>query len=730
MKRPEHQFVISGDGNVCAETRTDGEVVIWDLARKSERTRIRRAGLPSNPATQRNTGSSFSIVFTPVSRLGAYPQRSEDREPQVLNQDGSRFAGFDAGFLKIWDTANGKELGRLRYLPWRFQFAPGADARLLLLDPLGRLWSWTPASKNPTRVCVLQMKSGTGFFDLGSFRISPDARRIAYLSTRSQSLYYWDASTGELLRHFPVALSGSNGPRYAINFDGSRIAVMHEVERPNLWIQDTGKELLSLDLPRSYWNTRHLRLSRDAHRLVVVDDSTKQTSIKVLNVPGGATGYTLTLPESPDGFDIASDGSLLAIGLGKQVQIHDVNARQLSFALEGHEGPLTAMAFDGAARLLATLSSSDGTVRLWDLSTRSELTKLKTGRRRLSHVALSRSGRWLAAGDGEGQVRLWDLAEMRGRLKEAALDWEGPSLPQRVSPTAGSAAEYLEIARRHHLHKNYTDAIAAYDKALAHDPADALALRDRGEARFELSEFDAAIADFEKARALSPQLPLYAFLAKAFEARGEARAQQGKYKEAAADFSRLLEIWPTYHSRWEQLALTLVASGDLDGYRKFCTRLVERQAGITDASEANNAVWCSIFAPKPVADAEKLLLVARKTLADDPEDFNHLNTLGAALYRAGKSEESIRVLEEGIRLEGKGGSGWDWIFLAMAHQERGRSAQAKKWLAKADAWFQEFLEGKSEAPRSRPQPWNQRLQVELLLKEARELVDKPLKTKP
>ncbi len=464
--------------------------------------------------------------------------------------------------------------------------------------------------------------------------------------------------------------------------------------------------------------------------MAVVDDSGKQTSIKVLNLSDGTQAHSLTLPESPDGFDLADDGSLLAVGLGKQVQVHDVGAHRLSFVLEGHEARLTAVAFDGSARLLATLSSGDSTVRLWDLSTRSQLMTLNTGRQRLSHVALSRSGRWLAAGDGEGQVRLWDLAELRQRLKEAALDWESPQLMLPVPPTEGTAAAVLETARRHHLRGEYADAIATYNKALALKKDDAAALRDRGEARFELSEFDAAIEDFQKAGELSPQMSLHAYLARAFEARGEVRAEQGKYKEAAADFVRLLDIWPTYHSRWEHLALTLVAAGDLDGYRKFCTRLLERQARVTDASEANNAAWCSIFAPKPITDGEKLLLVAHKALADDPEDFNHLNTLGAALYRAGKAEEAIRVLQEGIRLQGKGGSGWDWIFIAMAHQERGRAEEAKKWLEKADTWFQNFLAGKSETPRSRPQPWNQRLQVELLLKEARALIGKPSKTKP
>src|SRR5262249_8904638 len=155
--RLRHQFIVSGDGNVCAETRAGGEVVVWDFARKAQRATIRRAGLPSASAAEADTGGQFTIPLevAPMGRLGPSPQRSGDREPQALNRDGSRFAGLDAGYLKVWDTSNGKELGRLRYRPCRFDFAAGTADRLHLLDAAGVVWSWSVGAERATRACVL-----------------------------------------------------------------------------------------------------------------------------------------------------------------------------------------------------------------------------------------------------------------------------------------------------------------------------------------------------------------------------------------------------------------------------------------------------------------------------------------------------------------------------------------------------------------------------------------------
>ena len=57
-----------------------------------------------------------------------------------------------------------------------------------------------------------------------------------------------------------------------------------------------------------------------------------------------------------------------------------------------------------------------------------------------------------------------------------------------------------------------------------------------------------------------------------------------------------------------------------------------------------------------------------------------LDTLGAALYRAGRFEESIRRLEENIRERGGKSLPQDWVFLALAHHQLGHRAEALRWL--------------------------------------------------
>ena len=58
----------------------------------------------------------------------------------------------------------------------------------------------------------------------------------------------------------------------------------------------------------------------------------------------------------------------------------------------------------------------------------------------------------------------------------------------------------------------------------------------------------------------------------------------------------------------------------------------------------------------------------------------YLNTVGAALYRAGRFEESIRCLEEGIQKRIGESLPQDWVFLALAHHQLGHGPEARRWL--------------------------------------------------
>ena len=97
-----------------------------------------------------------------------------------------------------------------------------------------------------------------------------------------------------------------------------------------------------------------------------------------------------------------------------------------------------------------------------------------------------------------------------------------------------------------------------------------------------------------------------------------------------------------------------------------------------------------MLTPDAVADHEALVRLAEPALASQPgvgrERSDLLNTLGAALYRAGRFEEAVRHLDEGIQARGDGGDPRGFAFLALAHHRMGHRDEAKRWLDKLAAY--------------------------------------------
>jgi transcriptional regulator with XRE-family HTH domain len=81
-------------------------------------------------------------------------------------------------------------------------------------------------------------------------------------------------------------------------------------------------------------------------------------------------------------------------------------------------GRLSTVAFSPGAKMLATATDSDGTVRLWDPATRKQLGRITGPTDLVYAVAFSHDGKALAIAGGDGTVRLWDPAthEPLGRL--------------------------------------------------------------------------------------------------------------------------------------------------------------------------------------------------------------------------------------------------------------------------------------------------------------------------
>jgi len=177
------------------------------------------------------------------------------------------------------------------------------------------------------------------------------------------------------------------------------------------------------------------------------------------------------------------DGSLLAVAAGDEIQLWETDDWTELRTLQGHEGTVTGVAFDGGGVRLAS-SSWDETVWIWDVESGQQaqtiggynswvravdlspdgalvasgalehrlgwglllLSDVRTGRARMTKlehedwvraVAFSPDGKLLASGSDDRTVRVWDvstrsglvaLSGLRGRVHAVAFSGDGKRL--------------------------------------------------------------------------------------------------------------------------------------------------------------------------------------------------------------------------------------------------------------------------------------------------------------
>jgi serine/threonine protein kinase/WD40 repeat protein len=102
---------------------------------------------------------------------------------------------------------------------------------------------------------------------------------------------------------------------------------------------------------------------------------------------------------------------------------------------------------------------------------------------------------------------------------------------------------------------------------------------------------------------------------------------------------------------------------------------------------ANGFAWCLASRPGR-GNSDEAVRWAHRAVALEPENPACRNTLGAALYRAGRWADAVVELERSLAA-GRATVGYDWVFLAMCHQRLGHVAQARVALDQAARWHRE-----------------------------------------
>jgi WD40 repeat protein/serine/threonine protein kinase len=159
-----------------------------------------------------------------------------------------------------------------------------------------------------------------------------------------------------------------------------------------------------------------------------------------------------------------------------------------------------------------------------------------------------------------------------------------------------------------------------------------------------------------------------------------------QWDSAAAGFAKYVESDPTNLALRYAYFLLLLKAGNGTGVRRASEDLLRQFGSVTDPEQANRVAWYCVLAPDAGSDREAPVRLAAAALTGLPEGAPKrsavLNTLGAALYRAGRFEEAVRRLNESIQTRGGEGLPQGFAFLAMAHHRLGHHDEAKRWLDK------------------------------------------------
>jgi WD40 repeat protein len=291
------------------------------------------------------------------------------------------------------------------------------------------------ATRQPVRTfdCKASAISGASF--------SPNGQQIVAASSSGTACIF-EVATGAIIRE--LAGSGEELRKAKYSSDGSRIVTTADNDAIRLWNSATGDRIAGFDHPKGKISLA--AFSPDGALLLTVD---AEHVIRAWGALDGHFQFELTGPSgaikdfalSPNGRFVAAvtvDGTLHVWDIEKRTQTHVISGR----ATSGEE----SIRFSPDSRRIAATFDND--VRIWQVASGQEVLRLEGHKGPVWAVAFSPDNKLIATGSFDKTARLWDA--QTGQLIAALTGHVDPVMKVIFSPDGLflATATYIDLAER------------------------------------------------------------------------------------------------------------------------------------------------------------------------------------------------------------------------------------------------------------------------------------------
>jgi WD40 repeat protein len=110
---------------------------------------------------------------------------------------------------------------------------------------------------------------------------------------------------------------------------------------------------------------------------------------------------------------ISADSNTIAGGSSeKTIKLWNLSTKKEVSTLLGHNSAVNSITFSPDGQTLIS-GSSDGTIKLWNLSTGKDFKTIKAHSQEVKALAISSDGRILASGSADSTIKLWDIVSQQ-----------------------------------------------------------------------------------------------------------------------------------------------------------------------------------------------------------------------------------------------------------------------------------------------------------------------------